>query len=686
MADKKNEPTKEQIKALKNEIAMAKKYNKEEIKPRLIEGIERYTGRFIPEYGGDWDIVLNEIYPVIQNHLPAVFFRNPRAFLRPRTKTYIASERDPKTLKRVSVVKDSSESAKTQESIVNYQLVEIDYKKETRRALLDSLLFPHAVLWHGYKGNFGMTQESSIYSKKDRVFVKRTSPLRFLKDPSVSFEYLEEGRWVGRSEDFRLEDILEDDTLKITKKLKGFHGFGTKVGTQTNIEKKLQGKGSQGKDSVEIIQKSLLDFADDEFKKSQASKFITVDEIFMRPTRKQAREGSKGWILLMTDEQEEPLRIDPWSIQAEGFPSKILMFNPVPEKTLGMADIDTYSSIADQKNVITNLQIRNAEENTKTWVGINKAGADEDDIEKIRLGENTIILFDDDTAVNNRMQVSSPGGQASSELYLIDQRIQRNLDEKAGVTDLQKGFLQSGEESATSAKIRAAGSSVRAQYRQDIMAEFLIGSIKYLVQLNKQFLPFTEAVRIMGTLDINWSKNPTKEDVQADVDIELDVVSMLPDNPEQELRRLQSALQTAVGAIQDPVLRRKIAEEGKTINITPLIERILIRQRIFEPDVFRNITPEESQGYVSVAEIRAAKENVSAALAGNNQLPSPPEPGQDHLARIEVYTSILELIQEQGETVASQILTVLVQAHGAMLEEEQQKDSKPGQIIKEENF
>jgi hypothetical protein len=36
-----------------------------------------------------------------------------------------------------------------------------------------------------------------------------------------------------------------------------------------------------------------------------------------------------------------------------------------------------------------------------------------------------------------------------------------SLEDKSGVTDLKRGFLQSGEESATSVKIRNAGGGAR---------------------------------------------------------------------------------------------------------------------------------------------------------------------------------------------------------------------------------
>ncbi len=670
----KESPSKERIIALRQEIIMAQKLNDEELKPMGQEAVARYTGKHIPEFGYGWDIVLNEVFPVIQNNLPSIFFRNPRIFLKPKNKTYIAKRRDPLTGQKVDTQIDSQTSARTQEAIVNYQLVEIKYKQETRKVLLDALLFPHGIMWHGYKGDFGMTEESSIHIKNEKVFAKRISPMRFIKDPSVTFTDMHEGRWVGRTIDMRLEDLKEDERLTISKELKGAPGFGTKVGTNSfQIN-----PNNNGNDISDLHRTDLLSFADQDYQKSSSSQFVRVHEVFLRPTNKEKRQGINGWILLLTDEQEQPLRVSPWKIKAEGFPAEILQFNEVPDEMFGIADIETYKRIADQKNIITNLQIRNAQENTKVWVGIAKGGADEESIEKVIQGENTIILFDDDSKPSDRMFVASPGGQASSELYLIDQRIQKNLEDKSGVSDLKRGFLQSGEESAASVKIRAAGSSARPAYRQDIMAEFLKQSMHYIVQLNKQFIPFTEAVRIIGSMDLEWSDNPSKEEIQADVDVEIDVISMVPENPEQELQAFNQTLQLMVQGLTDPIIAQKLAQEGKTVNLSPLIEQILIRQKIRNPEIFRNIKPEESEGFVSVAELRAAEGNVQAALT-NQQIPSPPEEGQDHVARLEVYGSIKRLLEQAGQV--SDTLDQLIQIQAQLLQQVQEKQASPGQSV-----
>jgi hypothetical protein len=241
--------------------------------------------------------------------------------------------------------------------------------------------------------------------------------------------------------------------------------------------------------------------------------------------------------------------------------------------------------------------------------------------------------------------------------------------------------LQSGEESAASVKIRAAGGSARPAYRQDIMADFLKGSFSYLNQLSKQFIPYNKAVRIVGSLDLEWSENPTKEELQAEVDVEIDVYSMLPENPETELAQLNNLLVLMFEGLRDPTISQKIAQEGKTINLSPIIEQMLMRMRIRNPDIFRNIKPEESQGFVSVQQIREAKKNVEVALTQKpgSPLPFPPKPEDDHVAKLEVYTSIKTLLDQAGQI--SDALNQLIQIHMALLQQIQEKEANVGQKV-----
>lgn len=657
---------------------MSERLVKTRLLPQMRESVERYTGRWVPANAHDWDIVLNELYPIIQYELPAIFFRNPRVYLKPRNKNFIAKRLNPITGEKEDVFLDSTKSAHTQEAILNYTLQEIRFKEEVRRVLLDALLFKHGVLWHGYKGNFGMTEEQSLYIKDGNVFVKRISPMMFLWDPCVTISNLDEARWVARAFDIPLKDLQEDDTLDVDKNLKGLVGYGF------SDEEKTPVGGADYLSLAGQAQKTILDYTDREFKESPLARFVRVYEVFIRSSKKEIRNGEKGKILLYTKEQFKPLRVNPWPYKAEGWPVQILQFNDVPDSIFGLADVEVFGPITDQKNTVINLQLRNAQENSKSITAIAKEGTSEEDIEKVLSGEQTVITYDG-TDVTGRVIIASRGGAESSQLYMLDGRIQMNLDEKSGVADIRKGIVKSGEESATSVQIRNAGSSARPAYRQDLMADFLRRSVHFLNQLIKQYFTVDEAVRIVGSLDLEWSDTPSKEEIQAETDAEIDIQSMLPETPEKEIQEKNTILSLMFNAIQNPGIYQKLQQEGKTFNLSPIIENLLFRLKVRDSEVFRNIRPEESQGFVSVSEVRAAGANIKAAMAGQPP-PVPPQQGQDHRAHLEMYSDILGLIQEMGNTITSQLLQQLIAAHQALAEEEaKNKAPQRGQSVSLKN-
>lgn len=667
----------ERLKELWGKIKMSEALNEQELEPIMRENLERYTGIHVPEFGANWDIILNEVYPIVQQQLPSIFFKNPRAFLKPKNKTYIAKKRDPISGKMVDVQVDSMKSARTQEAILNYDIEQMKYKIEARRTLMDALLSPYGVLWHGYKGDFGMTEEQSMFVRDEKVFVKRTSPLRFVYDPCVTISTIDEGEFVGRVIDIPYRDIVEDDKLNITKELKGKFGFGQKIGSKNEQQAREASSSFLDILKTNSNKKSLIDYAGKDFKTTSGSKYIRCYEIFLRPTKKEKREGKKGLILLLTDEQKEPLRENDWTIKAEGFPSKVLQFNELNDEMFGISDIDVYKHVADQKNIVINQQIENAQETNKVYIGVSDEDADEESLEKFVDGDNNIVRFKSGKP-GDRMFISSAGGSASSELYMLDTRIQQNLDNASGVNDLKRGVLRSGEESAYSVKQRMAGAAARPAYRQDIMVDFLKESFVYINQLQKQFVPIKDAVRIIGSLDLEWSENPTKEEIQAETDIDIDVISMLPENPQEELARLNETLSLMIQGITIPEVRMKLAQEGKTINISPLVEQILLRQKIRNPEIFRNIRPEESEGFVSVQQIRQAERNVDAALSGT-EVPFPPKESDDHVAKLEVYGAIQKLLQKANQT--SDVLDMLIQQQASLLQAIQEKQATAGQKV-----
>ncbi len=123
-----------------------------------------------------------------------------------------------------------------------------------------------------------------------------------------------------------------------------------------------------------------------------------------------------------------------------------------------------------------------------------------------------------------------------------------------------------------------------------------------------------------------------------------------------------------------PAIKAKLQEEGKVVNLSPLIERILLRLKINDSEVFRNVRPDESQGFVSVQQLKEAQANVQSVLKGGS-VKFPPKPEDDHRAKLEVYTAMLQVIGQ------NQILKQLIQIHQILLQQIQQKQARPGQAI-----
>jgi hypothetical protein len=223
--------------------------------------------------------------------------------------------------------------------------------------------------------------------------------------------------------------------------------------------------------------------------------------------------------------------------------------------------------------------------------------------------------------------------------------------------------------------MRAANSSARPQYRQDMMKDFLEDSLQYILGMIKQYMPFEEAVRIMGTMDIQWTDKPSQEEIQAEVDVEVDAVSITPENPDDEIQKLEMIMNLMTQALNDPAIQQKIQTEGMMFNFAPVIEQLLIRMKIRDPDIFRHIKPEESQGFASVQQLRQAKGNVAAALTGQ-QIPFPPSMADDSGAKLEIYQFVLQLLGQGGK--ASAPLQQLAQAQQAIAQQQQEKQTSTG--------
>ena len=179
---------------------------------------------------------------------------------------------------------DVNKSAKTQENLINFTYKDIKYKKYVRSVLSDALIFNFGVLWHGYKGDFGVNEEGSLTIKKEKVFVSRISPMDFIFDPKVNLNNLESAEWSGRILRRPKEEVYSDKKYKIPKTVNKKSENGLKYEDMTGFELKL---------------------SDEDVKK--LGETVELQEIYYR-------EDGEWRILVYCEGIEEPIRDDKWVV------------------------------------------------------------------------------------------------------------------------------------------------------------------------------------------------------------------------------------------------------------------------------------------------------------------------------------------------------------------------------------
>ncbi len=663
------------------EIRLSEKIIETELIPKMRESLTRYTGDFVPRMAKGWDILINEAYTNIQLNLPSTFFQAPHIFCRAETKQFIVKEFDPIQQRRVEVVKDSTKSCRIQEGLHNYLLEEINYKDEIRQVNLDAHLFPYGVSWKGYHGEFGIGDDGSIDLKKEEIFYKRWRPDWLFWDPAAT--NMKTARWIARKIELPLEDVVANKRFKVSKELRGKQGFQNLVG-----QNKSRPKSGQDEKIIHPSGGSLdtlINFASEQFRQSSRSQFIELFEVWHRPSQEERAEGKKGVILMLTREQDKPLEEKKWQYDMEGWPANVLAYSPLNDRFVGLSELLVYADQMDEKNAIRNAQLQNAESNANVTLVVDGNSVPPETQRKWREGDNKIIVA---TPANGDIRSAamflSPQ-QVSSEFYAFDRKNQEDLDKISGISDLRRGIKPPGEETAFAAQQRAAGAAARPLYKVDLMKDFILRDQKQFNQLMKQYFPIDKVIKITGDLAPEWIDDYTKEDIQAEVGFDLDVISMLPPNPDKEAQNLTNVLNLMLGALGNPAVMKKIMSEGNTFNVSPIIQKLLENLNVLDPEIFRPVRAEESKGFVSVSELEAAEANVNAIMKGTpfDQIPSPPEEGQDHEARIRVYTSTLRIFSQGAkESPIVVALAKLIQIQQQIAKEESKKNApKSGQIV-----
>lgn len=651
--------TVDEITSLWNQINLTEQVIKNQVVPSYIESLSHYIGEtsFKLHNMDEVDVALNDTFPIVQQKLPFLFFRRPRAFVKPRRKFVLVTKTNPITGQREKIRVDGSKLARTTEHALNWNLHESGFEEEMDRVSLDLALSPYAVLWQSYAGKFGLRQDETMYVKEDSIFQKRIRPDLFLWDTEGTHE--EEWSWVGRKTLVKLEDVLDDPRYSSEKRrLEGSVGFGDPL------------RKSQGSDAINIGPRVMSDLLDSSFKESIQSRRVWLYEIWQKPRLRDRLKGRRGKVFVLARDLPKPLFEDSWPLKQEGFPCELFRINPLNDSTLGIPDPKTYLEVVKEKQIETNLILRNLKQNSNLKVILNGSKFDESDVRKFVEGESAVLLSRDPLQQGD--VTSLQAGSVPSAAFQVAQNTDMQLQKQSAITQTRQGIKPPGEITATQAEILERGLESRPTLHQKLISRTLKKLMRKRVQLMKQFFKRQDIVPVMGTLDFEWSDEFSNDDITDEVDIEVDLVSMLPENPAVEIRNLLDMLRIMSDAMANPAIITKIQQEGHMFNFTPFIEQLLLRMNLRNEEMFRPVRPEEGEGFSPNSSLLLARQRaIRAIITGEFD---PPQPGENHDVMLSVYQSLLQLLQAIQAPVGA--LPQLIQATELARQQEEESSGK----------
>lgn len=248
-------------------------------------------------------------------------------------------------------------------------------------------------------------------------------------------------------------------------------------------------------------------------------------------------------------------RDDENTAEMKGLPFSALKFNPVPKEPYPMADLTII-----MPQILERIKLRGGMLNhIKRWsrqLSIEKGAMSQVEIDKFTNGiDGGVIQREKGFAPPIPIEYAA----LQSEIFLLDQLIQKDMDTVIGQNEVDRGAPAPGGSKKTKYELQEQqqGSASRNQKRQDKLEDFLGEVASKLVALMKQFYDTPRYVAITGMtvaevtekMGLNTDNvEPggivfTKEDIKGEFDIEVKAGTTLPLNKEQRLRTIEGLLE-----------------------------------------------------------------------------------------------------------------------------------------------
>jgi hypothetical protein len=475
-----------------------------------------YNGFYHAAYARRHRFVVNTIYSLVHLLLPNLLFRAPYIRVKARASKYFKKLPDGSLAPR-----DVLTAAKIREAAINHEYLRVAAVDEQRKALFDSFFYGFGIVKAGYSYET-VSDMDTDYVVKDTCFLKRVDPRDFGWHPLATdmddSPFFAQRLYLPKERAARLYGV---DKIKLNK-------VNTVV--PEHIKKRLAAASANRKGTAD---------GPAGLPEAEGAEYVSLCELHDVENKKIVLWDAGGKVQL------SDVRPDPYDFAGSHFTRvKLAGDNEAFEGR------PVLSTVLDQALVLNELFTLMIEHVRKfpAQLFVGKGSVDEDDIERIRSGEQGSVHV----VAEPEKIITVPPVSMGADYQLLVRLIQDVIDRTLGVTDFMRGNA-SGRRSATEASLLHGDATARREYFLDLVKDFILGGIRRLAWLQEQYQD--KRLEIMASGDPQGDPiTYDKTDIQGDWAYELDVENLRASN-EVQLNTLINLVGTLGKApVTEPVI------------------------------------------------------------------------------------------------------------------------------------
>jgi hypothetical protein len=450
---------------------------------------------------------VNRVFPIANGLEADIVARNPRVELRPR---------NPEAIPMVDAV----------ESLVNYDIDELNFKKQYRHSFVHHLFAPAGFIRHGFtpseewETDKGRRMQMYRPAKPDRPWIQAVPIWNCFVDPTKGGLHVDDGiGWCAYREIMRLKDIRDNPNMIDRAEIADYAG---------NISSEWR----------DITDQDLRDETDPD-----ENQYLEVFSVY------DARE--RKWFQMTLDAIDKPIRNPAeWPLDWETLPLNTFTVNDQIDTPLALSILSQLEGIQIESNLLRSM-MGQLVFRLRRLLGVDKNKLEPAEINKIESG-----------AINEIIETNGPPSEAMAtmtsgvfpqELLQYEALNESDAREQVGQSKMGRGE-RINVESATEAADVQMGQDKHSARINDRFEEFAGEVVRLYMQARRSVMDITgeEVVRIVGRTDADgaqeWGR-VTPGDLHHDFEFRIVPGSMRRGD---EARETQFAANDLKMAMEDP--------------------------------------------------------------------------------------------------------------------------------------